>query len=140
MQDSEAQLIQMTEIILWDECPMMHRHNFEALDRTFRDIMGQINPLYKTIPFGNLVVALGGDLRQVLAVVKRGIPKDIVRACFNRSNLLTNIIVFKLIINMRVQSLLGKDQIEAQWFSDWLLRIGEGTEKTYTDPTTGLSD
>ena len=32
LQTDEAKLIQDTELILWDECPMMHRHAFEALD------------------------------------------------------------------------------------------------------------
>ena len=34
----------------------------------------------------------------------------------------------------------GTDQIEVQDFSDWLLRIGEWTERTFADPSTGLPD
>ena len=51
-QTDYAKFIQASEIIIWDECPMMHRHAFEALDRSLRDIMGAINPLYEKIPFG----------------------------------------------------------------------------------------
>ena len=38
------------------------------------------------------------------------------------------------------QNLDGTDQIEVQDFSDWFIRIGERSEKTFTDPSTGLSD
>ena len=70
LQTDEAKLIQDTELILWDECPMMHRHAFEALDRSLRDIMGQIDPKNFDIPFGNKIIVFGGDFRQTLPVVK----------------------------------------------------------------------
>jgi ATP-dependent DNA helicase PIF1 len=28
-------------LIVWDEAPMTHRHCFEALDRTMRDILSE---------------------------------------------------------------------------------------------------
>ena len=44
LQSDLAKLIQSTDLILWDEALMLNRHAFEALDRTLRDIMGQIDP------------------------------------------------------------------------------------------------
>ncbi|KAH7533321.1 hypothetical protein FEM48_Zijuj04G0118400 [Ziziphus jujuba var. spinosa] len=40
-----AELIVKTELIIWDEAPMMNRYCFEALDRTMRDILRFSNPL-----------------------------------------------------------------------------------------------
>ncbi|XP_019156257.1 PREDICTED: uncharacterized protein LOC109152972 [Ipomoea nil] len=34
-----AELIIKSKLIIWDEAPMMHKHCFEALDRTMRDLM-----------------------------------------------------------------------------------------------------
>ena len=39
---------------------MMHKHAFEALDRSLIDIMGQVNPMLKNIPLGNKVIVFGG--------------------------------------------------------------------------------
>ena len=33
-----AELLRATELIVWDEAPMMHKHCFEAVDRTLRDL------------------------------------------------------------------------------------------------------
>ncbi len=110
----------------------MHRHAFEAIDRTLRDIMQHVNPKFKDIPFGNKIVVFGGDFRQILPVVKKGTANDIINASFNRSVLWESIQVLKLTINMRVLGLQGADQHKAKEFCDFLLRIGEGTEPTYT--------
>ena len=104
LQSEEAKLIQNTELILWDECPMMHRHAFEALDRTLRDIMGAIDPMNRNVPFGNKIIIFGGDFRQVLPVVKKGTQNDIVNASFCRSILWNSIRRYKLTINMRIYS------------------------------------
>ena len=70
---------------------MMHRHAFEALDRSLRDIMGAIDKRYKHIPFGNKIIVFGGDFRQILPVVRKGSRSDIIKASFNRSLLWPNI-------------------------------------------------
>ncbi len=140
VQSEYAQLIQKAKLILWDECPMMHRHAFEALDRTLRDIMGTLDPKNRDIPFGNKIIVFGSDFRQILPVVRKGTMVDIIKASFNRSLLWSNVNVLKLTINMRIQSITGSDQIEANEFNDYLLRIGEGREQTYSDPKTGFND
>ena len=35
-----AELIQMTDLVIWDETPMQHRHIHEAVNRTFKNIKG----------------------------------------------------------------------------------------------------
>jgi hypothetical protein len=135
LQSQEAQLLKKAKLILWDECPMMSKQAFEALDRSLRDIMSQVNPNFKTIPFGNKIILFGGDFRQILPVVKKGSESDIVNASFNRSYLWKNINIFKLKTNMRVQRLItdnnSTEATEAQEFSNYLLSIGEGREKTF---------
>jgi hypothetical protein len=41
-QSDLAQLIRQTEIFIWDEAPFMTKYTFEAVDRTFRDLMKSI--------------------------------------------------------------------------------------------------
>ena len=58
-----AKLIQAASLIIWDEAPMAHKHIFECVDRTLRDIMGAVDELNKTKLFGGKVMLLGGDFR-----------------------------------------------------------------------------
>ncbi len=51
-----AALLQAAALIVWDEAVMMHRHVFEAVNRSLQDIMAVINPTFKFLPFGSLVV------------------------------------------------------------------------------------
>jgi len=60
-----AALLQAVALIVWDEAIMMHKHVFEAVNRSLQDIMAIINPTFKFLPFG-------GDFRQILRVVPRG--------------------------------------------------------------------
>jgi len=47
-----AKLIVKAKLIIWDEAPMMHRHCFEAVDRSFRDVMRDVDKKLKHVPFG----------------------------------------------------------------------------------------
>ncbi|KEH35798.1 PIF1-like helicase [Medicago truncatula] len=69
-----AILIVKAKLIIWDEAPMMHIHCFEAVDRSFRDILKAVDGRNKNIPFGGKVVVFGGDFRQILPVI----PGDII--------------------------------------------------------------
>ena len=88
----------------------------ETLDRSLQDIMDS------TLPFGVKVMVFGGDFRQVLPVVTRGTRAQITDATLQRSYLWENIRKIRLSRNMRAQS--------DPWFSEYLLRIGNGTEET----------
>jgi ATP-dependent DNA helicase PIF1 len=137
-----ATLLQAAALIVWDEAVMMHRHVFEAVNRSLQDIMAVINPAFKFLPFGGFVVVFGGDFRQILPVVPRGTRGDVVKAALNRSSIWQHVRVFKLYTNMRVQRLLAQgdayaqaDATRLQAFADYLQRVGEGVEHVY--PSVG---
>jgi ATP-dependent DNA helicase PIF1 len=133
-----AALLQAATLIVWDEAVMMHRHVFEAVNRSLQDIMAVINPTFKFLPFGSLVVVFGGDFRQILHVVPRGTRGDVVATALNRSSIWQHVRVLKLHTNMRVQRLLAQGGAHAQAdvtrqhaFADYLQRVGEGAERVY---------
>ncbi|XP_031120473.1 uncharacterized protein LOC116023609 [Ipomoea triloba] len=39
-----AELLIQAKLIIWDEAPMMHKHCFEALDKTMRDLLRHCDP------------------------------------------------------------------------------------------------
>jgi len=53
-----AEMLKAASFIIWDECPMMHRWNFEALDRCLRDVMRCVDPACEDLPFGGKVSLL----------------------------------------------------------------------------------
>ncbi|XP_019171011.1 PREDICTED: uncharacterized protein LOC109166524 [Ipomoea nil] len=60
-----AELIIKAKLIIWDEAPMMHKHCFEALDRTMRDLMRFTNPRSSTMTFGVLRLTKNLRLRSI---------------------------------------------------------------------------
>jgi PIF1-like helicase len=74
LEQPEAELIRVANLIIWDETPMTHRHVFDAFDGSLRD-------LRKTLPggdrpFGGIPVVFGGDFQQILPVIKHGNRDD----------------------------------------------------------------
>ncbi|XP_031090994.1 ATP-dependent DNA helicase PIF1-like [Ipomoea triloba] len=67
-----AELIIRCKLIIWDEAPMMHKHCFEALDRTMRDLLRCKNPNSLDTTFGGKTVVFGGDFRQILPIAQIG--------------------------------------------------------------------
>jgi len=125
LQSVHADLIKKAEIILWDEAPMTHRHAYEALDRSLRDVMKTTDPALEQVPFGGKLICFGGDFRQILPVVKKGVQCDTVNASLNKSYLWKDIKVLKLKTNERVKKILGNSN-KAKDFAEYLLAIGEG--------------
>ena len=121
-QGSNADVLRRAAIILIDEAPMLHRHAFEALDRTLRDITS-VNA-----PFGGKVIICSGDFRQVLPVVPHASRSVIVGAGLQRSPLWKHFRLHRLETNMRVQRLegAGRDASSLRQFASWLLDVGEG--------------
>ncbi|XP_071739059.1 uncharacterized protein [Rutidosis leptorrhynchoides] len=123
-----ADLLRQASLIIWDEAPMIHKHCFEALDRTLRDIMRQTSPENEDKVFGGKVVIFGGDFRQILPVVPKGSRQDIVNASLNSSYLWDHIKILKLTINMRLQSRCNTEEVaEMKAFANWILDVGNGT-------------
>ncbi|UYV70293.1 hypothetical protein LAZ67_7002421 [Cordylochernes scorpioides] len=110
---SEAELIRRSSLIIWDEAPMAHYRALEIVDRLLKDIMRC------DLAFGGKVVVLGGDFRQVLPVVPRASRAEIVAACIKQSKLWPLFVILRLTQNMRAG-------IDAQSFSQWLLKVGDG--------------
>ena len=111
----QADLLRMTQAVIFDECLMTHRHCFEALDRSFRDLRNSQKP------FGGLTMIFGGDFQQILPVIANGSRADIVNACLKKSYLWSLISVLHLHTNMRLQH-----SPEDATFSQWLLDVGHG--------------
>lgn len=124
-----AELIERTSLITWDEAPVNHKHCFEALDRTLRDIMPSNNCYLPNKQFGGVTVVLGGDFRQTLPVIPNANKQQILNASITRSHLWQNCVILHLTENMRLRcpTLSQVDRIELEQFSHWLLSIGDGT-------------
>ncbi|XP_071704144.1 uncharacterized protein [Rutidosis leptorrhynchoides] len=130
-----AALLNHAKLIIWDEAPMMHKHCFEAFDRTMRDI---IKSYKSSQPFGGKVVVFGGDFRQILPVIQRGTRSEIVQASLHSSYLWPKCEVLKLTKNMRLRcDTNNSDRKEIAEFADWILKIGEGK---INDPNDGEAD
>ena len=74
-----AELLQMTKLLIWDEALICHKFNFEALDKSLKDIM------HNDRPFGGKVIIFCGDFRQILPVVPRCNRSNIVHPTLNAS-------------------------------------------------------
>ena len=124
-----AKLVRRAELIIWDEAPMMHRYQLEALDLTLRDLMRE-ELGYETINemprFGGKVVVVAGDFRQTLPVLKKASRAQILDAALTRSDLWKYFEVFPLTENMRIQNTTGDDREKLEWFGKWLLDVGNG--------------
>lgn len=111
-----------TDLIFWDEAVMQHRHVFEAVDRTFRDIRQDDRP------FGGIVMCFCGDFRQTLPIVIKGTRGQIVGASIKRSPLWRHIRTLRLTVNMRLlcPDLPPNQQEEQRAFSERILAVGDG--------------
>ncbi|KAG2650986.1 hypothetical protein PVAP13_1NG418776 [Panicum virgatum] len=118
-QSDTAELLRQASLIIWDEVAMTKRQAVETLDKSLQDIMES------SLPFGGKVMLFGGDFRQILPVVTRGTRAQITEVTLQRSYLWENIRKIRLSRNMRAQS--------DRWFSEYLLRIGNGTKETIGD-------
>ena len=140
----QAELLQHTSLIFWDEAVMCHRNSVEAVSRTLQDLRDDDDPR-KLLPFGGIVVCFCGDFRQILPVVKGGTRGQIVSASLKRSPLWSHGHTIKLTQNMRLErpglSLQERDAIAS--FATNLLRIGEHTGddgKIQWDPAHRVAD
>jgi hypothetical protein len=118
-----AELVRKADLINWDEAPMMHRQTFKAIDRTLRDLMQLDDAQATEKKFGGKTMVLGGDFRQILLVVPKGGPEDIVNASLPQSHLWQHVAIIRLHINMQVMAANSEEQRE---FAKWVLNVGDG--------------
>ncbi len=123
--DSElADLIRKTELVIWDEAVMAHRHMFATIDKTFKDLMNE-----KEKFFGNKLMLLGGDFRQILPVILGGNRTTTVKASLKFTKFWPSVKIFKLTQNMRIKSAAmnqGQSESTLNQFADYLIKLGEG--------------
>jgi hypothetical protein len=124
-----ADLIRLTDLVIWDEAPMQNKHIMEAVDRSFRDLCNSDRP------FGGLCVVFGGDFQQILPVILKGSRAAVVSACLQRSHLWHHIKVIHLHQNMRLNTHIEE---EAN-FARWQLEVGHG-QHTDENLTISLPD
>ncbi|KAI3752350.1 hypothetical protein L2E82_24321 [Cichorium intybus] len=125
-QSGAAQLLRLANILIWDESSMAHRQAVEAVDRTLQDIT-QVR-----LPFGGKIMVLGGDFRQVLPVIRRGTRAQIVDSSLRMSPLWSLTKKIRLTINMRA--------LADPWFSDFLMRVGDGDEESIEESFIRIPD
>nr|XP_043619920.1 uncharacterized protein LOC122591739 [Erigeron canadensis] len=122
-----AALIKVAKLIIWDEAPMIHKHCFEALDRTMRDILRSTQANSEEKIFGGKVVVFGGDFGQILPVIPKGTRSMIVNSSLNSSYIWHHCQVLKLTINMRLQVGTQSAELEeVKEFAEWILKVGDG--------------
>ncbi|KAK9074064.1 hypothetical protein SSX86_006661 [Deinandra increscens subsp. villosa] len=122
-----SKLLEQTKLIIWDEAPMVNKHAYEALDKTFRDVLSTGDNISDQPLFGGKVVVFGGDFRQTLPVIPGASNQQIVTSCITASYIWRECKVLKLTKNMRL--LQGHDEVdleETASFAQWLLDVGEG--------------
>ncbi|XP_019150680.1 PREDICTED: uncharacterized protein LOC109147533 [Ipomoea nil] len=130
-----AELLIKTSLIIWHEAPMMHKHCFEALDRTMRDLLRFVDPNSEMKAFGGKTVVLGGDFCQILPVVPKGTRQDIVSSAINASYLWDSCKVLRLTKNLRLSSVNnGVNRQALTEFANWIANIGDGKLVGNTDP------
>ncbi|KAG5593143.1 hypothetical protein H5410_043657 [Solanum commersonii] len=115
-QSSLASLIRDARLIVWDKISMAKKKMVEAFDLLLRDLM-ETNTL-----FGGKIVVFSGDFRQTLPVVHSGKKEDFIRESLLCSEIWNQLEKLQLLKNMRAT----KDPE----FCEYLMRIGDGKEKT----------
>ncbi|KAI3745922.1 hypothetical protein L6452_08334 [Arctium lappa] len=129
-----AKLIKKTTLIIWDEAPMVHRHAFEALDRSMNDVFGSQGITDSEMLFGGKVVVFGGDFRQILPIIPHSSRQDIVNASLSSSYIWEKCKVLRLNKNMRLTVDSQASDIEqTRIFRNWLLDLGEGKVGSVND-------
>jgi hypothetical protein len=135
VQSQLGQLLQSTDLIVYDEAPMHHRHVMEAIDRTLRDVRNSEEP------FGGISLIMAGDFRQIAPIIPRSTDSMLVAAMLHQSPLWRTFRVFRLQENMRVKAAgLHGNPAELQRFADWLLSVGDGSSNRLSNTSAQQSE
>ncbi|XP_047129685.2 uncharacterized protein LOC100201102 [Hydra vulgaris] len=104
-----GKFLRQVSLYLLDEASMIPKHALNAIDKLLQDVCNN------KFPFGGKVILMGGDFRQILPVVKRGQPADIVEACIKCSQHCGTLPLkadgsFRRCIEIPEQCLLGENE------------------------------
>lgn len=125
-----AQILRQTRLILWDEGPNSSKDNFDCLQRSLLDVLGEDH-------YGKIIFICAGDFRQTLPVVVRGCRSTIVQSTVRYAKFWKTTRRFQLKINerlrltesMETEAPLQLDCLERQRsFANWLMNIGDGVD------------
>ncbi|OWZ16478.1 Helitron helicase [Phytophthora megakarya] len=112
---NRAELLRPVSTIVWDEAPLMIKHGFHTVDKTFQDLMKNGKPL----DANELLPA--GEFRQIYPVILHGSSSEVVKRCFKRSLLWKHFTVIHLKTNVRMTD--KGTAMETKSFADFLLRV-----------------
>ncbi|XP_019185901.1 PREDICTED: uncharacterized protein LOC109180669 [Ipomoea nil] len=105
---------------------MIHKHCFEV-QGGFAMIIFH-NPLGAEKIFGGKTIVFGGDFRQILHVIPKGIGQDIVSATINSSYLWNSCKVLRLTKNLRLNRIDPCVYLQkVEDFANWIASIRDGT-------------
>ncbi|XP_044591987.1 ATP-dependent DNA helicase pif1-like [Cotesia glomerata] len=116
----QGKYLRTVGVFIWDEAPMSPRYSLEIIDRTLRHINNN------NLPFGGMLIILGGDFRQLLPVQLHATRTERIDLSIKFSPLWKNFHKFSLTQNMRALP----EEIEFVWF---LLNLGSGTLNNLDD-------
>ncbi len=121
-----AELLKHTDVIIWDEAPMMEKNNLQAVDTSLKSLLNNDKA------FGGIMFILGGDFRQVLPVISGVNKTAIIESTIKKSHLWNTFNIKKLTINERVRRYKQQNSNDPtlienlENYCKFLLDMGEG--------------
>ncbi|KHJ98575.1 hypothetical protein OESDEN_01447 [Oesophagostomum dentatum] len=113
LQFAPAKALKEADFIIWDAAPMAPKQAIDAVDRLLQEVT-QVDS-----PFGDKVMLLGEDFRQILPVACKGGRAEMIATCIKKSSLWQYLVIYRLKENMRVTA------SEFEW-KQYLLELGNG--------------
>ncbi|XP_008212376.1 ATP-dependent DNA helicase PIF1-like [Nasonia vitripennis] len=123
VQSKEGLFLKETKVFIWDEAPMAPRYALEIVNRTLKSIMNN------DVPFGDKIIILGGDFRQLLPIKVRGTRSETLSLSIKYSESWKHFTTYNLSANMRVLP----NEVD---FAQYLLSVGDGTLNDANDNLT----
>ena len=110
----DANIIRQAKLVVWDEAAMTPKFALNAVDALFRSVLKKPD-----VPFGGMVMLLGGDFRQCLPIVPHGRRVDVIESTIQMCPTWSSFQILRLTKNMRTAT-------DSQEYADWLRKLGDG--------------
>lgn len=101
----KVELLMNVKLIIWDEAPRVHKHYFEALNRTLKDLVWTVDPANENLQFGSKTIIFGENFIHILPIIPKGSRNEVVNTMINYSFLHKHYTTFRLTKNIRPQSM-----------------------------------